>query len=89
MNLELLKYSLNCKGHEPFYCHYSSALSDAELGEKVALFIESEKELVRLSSIDWGQYFTKYEKPKEIIYCRLFQETPSGKIDRKAGIKNN
>lgn len=57
---------------------------DNELGEKVVLVIEGEKQ-----DFDTSLYegLDKYEKPKEIIFIPKFKETPNGKIMRKETMK--
>lgn len=55
---------------------------DDILGEKVVLIIESKTDLEILNNLDWSDYLQKYEKPKEVLYSRQFQETPTGKINR-------
>lgn len=53
---------------------------DTELGEKVVLIVEGEKQ-------DFGDdlydKLDKYEKPKELIFIPKFKETDSGKVIRK------
>ena len=61
---------------------------DEILGEKVVLLVESNKAIESLSGIDWSEYMEKYEKPKEILYGSQFQETPTGKINRRKSISN-
>lgn len=53
---------------------------DNELGEKVLLVIEGEKQ-----DIDYTLYegLDKYENPKELLFISKFKETSSGKIMRK------
>jgi O-succinylbenzoic acid--CoA ligase len=53
---------------------------DNELGEKVLLVIEGEKQ-----DIDYTLYegLDKYEKPKELLFISKFKETANGKIMRK------
>ena len=57
---------------------------DNELGEKVVLVIEGEKQ-----EFDDSLYegLGKYEKPKEILFIPKFKETASGKIMRKETMK--
>lgn len=59
-----------------------SSKADEILGEKVVLVVESNSHLEILNSLDWSDYMEKYEKPKEVLYSSLFQETPTGKINR-------
>ncbi|MGG7037107.1 MAG: AMP-binding protein [Flavobacterium sp.] len=57
---------------------------DPDLGEKVVLVIEGDKQ-----DLDDTVYqeLDKYEKPKEIIFVSKFKETPNGKILRKESLK--
>ena len=57
---------------------------DNELGEKVVLVIEGEKQEFDDSLYDG---LDKYEKPKEILFIQKFKETASGKIMRKETMK--
>lgn len=59
---------------------FISSKADPELGEKVILIIEGEKQ-----DLDPSLYndLDKYEKPKEILFISQFKETASGKILRK------
>ncbi len=68
---------------------FFAGLPDEKLGEKVALFIESQplseedqKELLK----DLKQDLHKYELPKEIHYLDSFAETENGKLNRKKTI---
>ena len=62
-------------------------MPDDVLGERVVAFVEARPELVK--GIDPTQLngLNKYERPKEIIYIEKFLETPTGKIDRQATVK--
>lgn len=53
---------------------------DEELGEKLILVIEGDKQLIDDSVF---QSLDKYQKPKEIIFVPKFLQTESGKILRK------
>ena len=74
---EQIEYKLANKIHERFFI---TSKSDAELGEKVILVIEGEKQ-----DFDNTLYegLDKYEKPKEIVFIPSFKETASGKVLRK------
>lgn len=78
---EQIEEKLASKIHQRFFI---ASKPDNELGEKVVLVIEGEKE-----EFDDTLYETldKYEKPKEIIFFPRFKETGSGKIMRKETIK--
>jgi O-succinylbenzoic acid--CoA ligase len=58
---------------------FVASKEDKELGEKVILVIEGEKQAIDdaiFADLD------KYEKPKEIVFFPKFKETPTGKILR-------
>jgi O-succinylbenzoic acid--CoA ligase len=59
---------------------FLSGKPDNELGEKLVLVIEGEKQVVDTTVFD---ELDKYEKPKEILFIAKFKETPTGKIKRK------
>jgi len=63
---------------------FISSKEDKELGEKVVLVIESEKQDVDENLFEG---LDKYEKPKEIIFIPKFKETPSGKVMRNESFK--
>ncbi|MCF6132268.1 AMP-binding protein [Flavobacterium wongokense] len=78
---EQIEEKLANKIHERFFI---TSKTDKELGEKVVLVIEGEKQ-----EFDETLYeaLDKYEKPKEIIFIPKFKETGSGKIMRKETVK--
>ena len=55
---------------------------DNALGQKVILIIEGEE----IANINYDA-LDKYEKPKAVFYVTKFEETKSGKIDRKSTIE--
>lgn len=63
--------------HKRFFI---TSKEDKELGEKLVLVIEGQKEDLDVSLFD---DLDKYEKPREIIFIPKFKETASGKIMRK------
>lgn len=67
--------------HQRFFI---ASKPDNELGEKVVLVIEGDKQ-----ELDASLYesLDKYEKPKEILFIPKFKETPNGKILRKETLK--
>lgn len=79
---EQIEEKLSHKIHSRFFI---SSKPDKELGEKVVLIIEGEKQ-----DFDDTLYesLDKYEKPREIIFKRHFKETPTGKILRKDSLTN-
>jgi O-succinylbenzoic acid--CoA ligase len=78
---EQIEEKLAHKIHQRFFI---ASKPDNELGEKVVLVIEGEKQ-----EFDDTLYeaLDKYEKPKEIIFISKFKETGSGKIMRKETMK--
>jgi o-succinylbenzoate---CoA ligase len=70
--------------------YFAYGIPDEKLGQKLVLVVETDifegnlKELI-LSKIKL--ILPKYEIPKEIIFIKSFQETPSGKIDKKATLR--
>ncbi len=65
---------------------FIAGMPDKSLGQRVSLFIEGnqidpaiEQKLI----LAMKKTFTKYEVPKEIKYLEKFEETNTGKIDRK------
>jgi len=63
---------------------FIASKEDRELGEKVILVIEGEKQSINetiFSELD------KYEKPKEILFVPKFKETANGKVMRKESLK--
>jgi o-succinylbenzoate---CoA ligase len=67
--------------------YFAYGIPDEKLGQKLVLVVETDildenlKELF-LSKIKL--ILPKYEIPKEIIFIKSFQETPTGKVDKKA-----
>ena len=59
---------------------FVTAVEDADLGEKLILIIEGEKQTLKATVFD---SLDKYEKPKEVYYVSQFIETATGKIKRK------
>ncbi|MGC4039549.1 MAG: AMP-binding protein [Flavobacterium sp.] len=78
---EQIEEKLAGKIHERFFI---ASKPDKELGEKVVLVVEGEKQ-----EFDTSLYETldKYEKPKEVLFVKKFKETPTGKILRKETAK--
>lgn len=63
--------------HQRFFI---TSKPDTELGEKVILVVEGEKQDL---GDDLYDELDKYEKPKEIVFINCFKETGSGKVMRK------
>ena len=59
---------------------FVTSTEDADLGEKLILVIEGEKQLLDTTIFD---SLDKYEKPKEVFFVSQFIETATGKIKRK------
>jgi O-succinylbenzoic acid--CoA ligase len=74
---EQIEEKLSGKIHSRFFV---IGIQDATLGEKLALIIEGEKQLVDETIFEG---LDKYEKPKEVFYVSKFIETQNGKIKRK------
>lgn len=70
---------------------FIASLPDDSLGEKVVLFVEaefSEETLKHLSKeINSLKTLRKYEIPKKIYFVEKFEETHSGKINRRNTLK--
>jgi len=61
---------------------FIGSIDDEALGKKVILIIEGDKkEIINFDDLD------KYEKPKAVFYMEKFEETKSGKINRKATLE--
>lgn len=74
---EQIEEKLSHKIHSRFFV---TGIQDASLGEKLALIIEGEKQLLDETVFDG---LDKYEKPREVFYVSKFIETQNGKIKRK------
>ena len=59
---------------------FVTSTEDADLGEKLILVIEGEKQTLDTTIFD---SLDKYEKPKEVFFVSQFIETANGKIKRK------
>lgn len=66
---------------------FITAIPDPSLGEKPVLFVEqafSEENLVTLrKKISNLKSLNRYERPKKIYFIEKFEETPTGKINRR------
>jgi o-succinylbenzoate---CoA ligase len=60
--------------------YFITSREDTELGQKVVLVIEGEKQNINESVFE---NLDKYERPKQILFVNKFLETASGKIKRK------
>lgn len=78
---EQIEEKLVKKIHQRFFIF---SKEDSELGEKVVLCVEGDKQNLDESIFD---DLDKYERPREIIYITKFQETATGKIMRKESLK--
>ncbi|RKS02507.1 MULTISPECIES: AMP-binding protein [unclassified Flavobacterium] len=74
---EQIEEKLAHKIHQRFFI---ASKPDSELGEKVILVVEGEKQDL---GADLYEELDKYEKPKELIFLPKFKETGSGKVMRK------
>ena len=64
---------------------FVGGIPDADLGEKLVLLVEGEKQELDESIF---AVLDKYEKPKAVFFVPEFDTTESGKIKRKAILKN-
>jgi o-succinylbenzoate---CoA ligase len=67
--------------------YFTYGIPDEKLGQKLVLVVETDISDVNLKEIFLSKIkliLPKYEIPKEIIFIKSFQETPTGKIDKKA-----
>ena len=64
-----------------FFCGLTSEV----FGEELVLFVESEDSS---KPYDLASLLTKYERPKKIIFQKVFKNTDSGKINRLDTIKS-
>lgn len=55
--------------------------SDPDLGDILVLYIEGEEQPLELDGL-----LGRYERPKEILFIKRFEETANGKLDRNASI---
>lgn len=62
---------------------FITGIPDKDLGEKLVLVIEGNKQPIDNSIFD---ELDKYEKPKEILFVPKFKETATGKILRKESL---
>ena len=80
---EQIEHKLSNLLSQPFYV---GSLPDDNLGERLILYIESEKpedtEFQKILSLI-KENLTGFEVPKEILFIRKFNRTESGKIIRK------
>lgn len=71
---------------------FITSLPDPSLGEKLVLFVEgefSEENLVELKKkISSLESLHRYERPKKIYFIEKFEETPTGKINRKNTLRS-
>ncbi|TDE00962.1 AMP-binding protein [Flavobacterium sandaracinum] len=74
---EKIEAKLSHKIHTRFFV---TGIQDTDLGEKLALIIEGEEQVLEDTIFE---DLDKYEKPKEIFYVAKFTETENGKIKRK------
>lgn len=64
---------------------FIASKEDKELGEKVILVVEGEKQTIDDAIFD---DLDKYEKPKEILFVPKFKETANGKVLRKESLQS-
>ncbi|MCB0495435.1 MAG: AMP-binding protein [Cyclobacteriaceae bacterium] len=67
---------------------FLDALKDKKLGQKLVLFIEGYDTEVPSNLMDkLKMQLEKYECPREIVFVPVFDETSTGKIDRRSSIE--
>jgi O-succinylbenzoic acid--CoA ligase len=74
---EQIEEKLSSKIHPRFFI---SSIEDKELGEKVVLYVEGDKQDFDTTIFD---DLDKYERPKDLFFIPKFKETATGKIMRK------
>lgn len=74
---EQIEEKLASKIHPRFFI---SSIEDKELGEKVVLYVEGDKQDFDTTIFD---DLDKYERPKDLFFIPKFKETATGKIMRK------
>ncbi len=72
---------------------FVAGLPDAHLGERLVLIVESElktedSKAELFQKIEENTILNKFQKPKEIIFVKKFDETESGKIKRKSTVNS-
>jgi o-succinylbenzoate---CoA ligase len=66
--------------------YFAYGIPDEKLGQKLVLVVETDIFDEKLKEVFLSKIkliLPKYEIPKEIIFIKSFQETPTGKIDKK------
>jgi o-succinylbenzoate---CoA ligase len=70
---------------------FVAGIPDERLGQRLVLIVEGEEKNEALKAtflINIKSQLSKYEIPKEVYYIEKFLELPTGKIDKKAVVKN-
>ncbi len=68
---------------------FIAGVPDAELGEKVVLFVEGRQDgQLLLEKLKANKALTRFEIPKEVVTVVTFKETKNGKVDRMATQKS-
>lgn len=71
--------------------YFAYGIEDEKLGQKLVLFVEGEAvnlEIKNTFLTNIQSVLLKYEIPRKICFVERFMETATGKIDKKAVIKN-
>ena len=71
--------------------YFAYGIEDEKLGQKLVLFVEGEAVNLDIKNTfltDIQSVLLKYEIPRKICFVERFMETATGKIDKKAVIKN-
>lgn len=67
---------------------FIAPLPHSQFGEQVTLFVEGEFEMKPILLTELVHQLEKHEVPKEVISIPLFEETESGKVDKRSTIAN-
>ena len=71
--------------------YFAYGIEDEKLGQKLVLFVEGEAVNLEINNTfltNIQSVLLKYEIPRKICFVERFMETATGKIDKKAVIKN-
>ena len=83
---EQIEAKLASSLHQRFFI---AGVPDADLGEKVVLFVEGQQNRHQLlEKLKVSNKLTQFEIPKDVVTVSVFKETKSGKVDRKGVLKS-
>ncbi|CAN5539308.1 AMP-binding protein [soil metagenome] len=68
---------------------FIASLPHPTLGEAIILFLEGKDSVsgIEILNKEFSEKLNKYEVPKEVIFLKNFNQTPTGKIQRKETMK--